>query len=245
MKQQHHMAVIVVIPYRDRAAQLSKLIPNLLKRKVDRIVVCEQTNGTGFNRGWCKNVGFLLSGAEPEDTVYFHDVDLLPGRDFQRYPRAVSRTVRHLYGHYHCLGGIVGMQARDFRTVNGFCNDIWQWGGEDRLLSDACLAKRMHIDRTQFVKRFSRDSYVGEMGSDGLVVPRGIAQTDFRLALQNGAKTVPDVSNCLPQLDKTTWKSVTEKNDDGCPQILHCVVRPREKICDGLASQKQEHQYTP
>lgn len=220
------MAIIVVIPYRDRGPQLAKLSARLQQcREVDRVIVCEQEAGdTPFNRGWCKNVGFLLANADPADTVYFHDVDLLPGSQFPGYPAAAKGSVRHLYGHYHCLGGVVGMRACDFRAANGFCNDLWQWGGEDRLLHEACLAARLDIDRSQFATRFARNAYVGEMDAKGAVMAEALARQRFRQALRDGTKPVPDTSHCRAQLDATAYQGVCLWTS---AKVWHHVVRPK------------------
>ena len=221
------MTIIIVIPYRDRAPQLETLLRTLsARRDVGRVVVCEQAPGRPFNRGWCKNVGFLLAQASPHDTVYFHDVDLIPGKTFPGYPAATVGAIRHLYGHYHCLGGIVGVRPGDFRKLGGFNNDLWCWGGEDRLLALCASRLPRGIDRRQFCLRFSRDSYVREMDEGGVLMCGKDALRMFRQAICGPDKRVPDVSGLIGQLDKTKWKTLAPPETIGkitthrvCPSI--------------------------
>ena len=144
-----------VVPYRDRSAQLATLLPALL-RSFDRVVIAEQGPGRPFNRGAIKDHAVDHCGLVPRDTIYFHDVDLLPGPRFGGYPLADASTVHHVYGHRHCLGGIVGMQLRTYRAAGGFPRDKWSWGGEDTCLQQRVLRAGFTIARPQrtFTLRF-------------------------------------------------------------------------------------------
>ncbi len=112
-----------------------------------------------FDRGWLKNVGFCLAQAGPVDSVYFHDVDTLPRDPRWRYPVVPRGQVVHLYGHRHCLGGIVGVDPAVFWEMGGFTHSI-RWGGEDRHLQVSCERARIPIDRSKFHARFYSDSVV-------------------------------------------------------------------------------------
>ena len=162
------MGVIVIVPERDRGAQLEKLVPQLRRRGVDRVVVCSQPVGAPFNRGLVKNVGFLMARPAPADVVVFHDADLLPGPAFPAtYPALCQGSIAHLYGHRHCLGGIVATHPDTFLSLNGFCNSQWAWGGEDRWLQRSAEAVGVRIDRSTFVDRFADNAFVTEMAADG------------------------------------------------------------------------------
>lgn len=217
------MAIIVVIPYRDRAPQLARLVPRLHQLNVDRIVICEQGAGTAFNRGWIKNCGFWLARAGPADTVYFHDVDLLPGAIFPLLPTVAPGTVRHLYGHVHCFGGIVGLRAADFIQVNGFTNSLSVWGGEDKLLLDSC--QKLHTDRRQFGLRFGNSRYIGEMNDSGDVMDPGVAHAAFTAMLRHRQKIVPSLVHHRPDLASTQWRLQVQR-PTLYNNVVHYVVVP-------------------
>jgi len=122
------------------------------------VVVVEQSDdGYKFNRGKLLNVGFHLAskdlgpegrpfggadaapaGAEPFDIAVMHDVDLIPTHGgfagLYTTPRAGPVPIAKAWGHYdydNYIGGITGFSARLFRTINGYPNNFWGWGGED------------------------------------------------------------------------------------------------------------------
>lgn len=196
------MAIVAIIPYRDRAPQIAKLIPELLKRNVDRVVVSEQAEGKAFNRGLAKNVGaaFASPGLRDDDTLYFHDVDLMPGAKVRSYPAVSPGTVVHLYGHRHCLGGVVGVTYGTFKRIGGFCNNQWAWGGEDRGLQQAAEAVGVGVDRSLFRQRFTDDAWFAEMDSAGRVMPGLEAKARF---LQDPkVSQVPERCDFAPGVDE-------------------------------------------
>jgi hypothetical protein len=156
---------IAIVPFRDRSAQLSVLLP-ILQAHFDQILIVELQGSDEFDRGWVKNVGFRLSLAGPLDTVYFHDVDILPVSADWQYPDVHRGQVLHLYGHRHCLGGIVGVDPAVFTTVGGFSH-AKHWGGEDRHLQQACTKLGIPIDRDRFCERFSDPRIVVELNAHG------------------------------------------------------------------------------
>lgn len=181
---------VAIIPYRDRAKQLAKLIPALLEKGIDRIVVCEQSPNHSFNRGLIKNLGVLLGELDDKDTIYLHDVDLLPGPELRTYPPTTDTTVIHLYGHRHCLGGVVGMTVKAFKKVGGFCNDLWTWGGEDYALEKACEHADMMIDRRWFRQRFTADDWFSEMDKGGHPMKGPLARRLFTMDFQRSDRKV-------------------------------------------------------
>jgi len=59
--------------------------------------------------------------------------------------------VKHVYGFYFALGGVVIFKGADFERVNGYPN-YWGWGMEDNVLQQRCLKRGLIIDRSQFYK---------------------------------------------------------------------------------------------
>jgi hypothetical protein len=192
--------VDIVVPFRNRAPQLKVLVPALLCRNVRRILIAEQSANAPFNRGAIKNAGFKALAPANDDTVYFHDVDLLPGDAMLQYPIAQPHSCVHLYGHRHCLGGVIGMQALDFATVGGFDTERWHWGGEDRDLQQRWLAYGMTIDRTAFKQRFATTSaFFAELDDTGYPMLPNHARDAFLASCgPRGTRRV------LPDSSKTT-----------------------------------------
>lgn len=162
------MVRIAIVPYRDRELQLGRILP-VLQRNFDRVVVAEQAPGRPFNRGLAKNVGYVLAAPLSTDTVVFHDVDLLAGGTGSAQYRSVDDgRIEHLYGHLHCLGGVVAMRAATVVALDGFCNNLWEWGGEDRALQLTAAARRIPIDRSRFTQRFENAMWFAELAADGV-----------------------------------------------------------------------------
>jgi hypothetical protein len=128
----------IVVPYRDqpqqnRAGQLKKF--NEFFDKLGwTVLVVEQTEGKKFNRGALLNIGYDLVDT---DYIIFHDVDLVPKKSLLPYYEAMPTSPIHLgksvtkYDSPSFLGAVVSVSKKDYKTVNGFPNNFWGWGGED------------------------------------------------------------------------------------------------------------------
>ncbi|CAO1437125.1 unnamed protein product [Diamesa hyperborea] len=153
--------VAVVVPFRDRKQHLPILLKNLhpflMKQQIDYgIFLVEQTNDGSFNRAKLMNVGFVEALKLYEwDCFVFHDVDLLPMDDRNLYncpsqPRHMSVAV-DTFGfklpYSSIFGGVSSMTSKQFKTVNGFSNSFWGWGGEDDDLSRRLKHVGYHISR--------------------------------------------------------------------------------------------------
>ena len=191
------------------------IIPYLMLH-FDRIIVVEPVDYVPFNRGWIKNVGFLLSFAGPDDSVYFHDADTLPTSDTWVYPPVPRGCVVHLYGHRHCLGGIVGVDPAVFNYIGGFPHTD-AWGGEDRQLQSACIKNNIRIDRSLFKERFKTFDVV-ELAENGSVEPAEIGRK--ALMLKCAKYKHVDLFGCL---HKASYKLASSLKTNG---VRHCVVAP-------------------
>lgn len=142
--------VAIVVPYRDREQHLpvflKNLHPFLMKQQIEYgVFIVEQATGSQFNRASLMNVGFVEAlKQKPWDCMVFHDVDLLPMDDRNLYtcpdqPRHMSVAV-DTFGfklpYTTIFGGVSAMTVKQFRTVNGFSNSFWGWGGEDDDMSN-------------------------------------------------------------------------------------------------------------
>lgn len=135
---------IIVIPFRNRDVHLEYFIKNsvpLFEKYMpnSKIIVVEQNQGKLFNRGALLNIAF--KEYENKTTYFFtHDVDLNPTEKFikEHYTKDVDNN--HVLGIYtsscNTLGGIIKINDRTIRDINGFPNDIWGWGTEDKALQN-------------------------------------------------------------------------------------------------------------
>jgi len=212
--------VTVVLPYRGRETQVMHLLPRLLRpgRNVAHVVVAEQGNSLAFNRGAVKNAGFDAAvqtlGLSDSDTVCFHDVDVCPEDKFGAYPSCLPNEIWHLYGHEHCLGGVVCVTVGDFKRMGKFAH--WdRWGREDTDLMQQAQRCLVHVNHTRFTHRF-KPSALGfyEVDAKGrrqstkdirqtLMAKIQAAPKDDK-ALDRGTKTVFQTCMAAPTLSKST-----------------------------------------
>ena len=142
---------IIVIPYRNRKEHLNYFIKTTLPLIQEhlpnsKIVVVEQNDGKLFNRGALLNVGFK----EYENkTKYFftQDVDINPSLEIIKsiYTKEDIEVYRIKSAHYASLGGIVKVKHDIIFDINGFPNNIWGWGIEDRAFYYRCCMKNINI----------------------------------------------------------------------------------------------------
>jgi len=135
---------IIVIPYRNRKEHLTYFIKTTLPLLQEclpnsKIVVVEQNDGKLFNRGALLNVGFK----EYENkTKYFftQDVDVNPTKKCIEEFYIQTIDEEHVLGIYtsstNTLGGIIKITDSVIQKINGFPNDIWGWGTEDKALQN-------------------------------------------------------------------------------------------------------------
>lgn len=152
--------IIFIVPYRNRKNELIhfSLYMNYImedyKTSDFEIYYSHQNDEKPFNRGACKNIGFLtIKDKYPNHykniTFVFNDIDTLPfSKNILNY-ETQSGVVKHFYGCNFALGGIFSITGEDFENCNGFPN-IWGWGLEDNAMNDRVLAKQILIDRKNF-----------------------------------------------------------------------------------------------
>lgn len=150
-----HPRLGIVIPYRNREAQLKKFLPHLISyfsrdveaRKIKPlIVVSEQTDDRKFNVGWTRNAGALAVGNYC-DYFCFHDVDYLPLWADYSYSSTPVRSIRwgidgrpvriapgnglRVTVPRDGFGAVVLVDKGQFLAANGYANQYEGWGYED------------------------------------------------------------------------------------------------------------------
>lgn len=154
---------VIIVPYRDRPHQLNEfraVVAPLLLKHLDntKIVVIEQDQGKPFNRGKLLNVGCkeYLNSAK---YIITHDIDMIPCIDIICTDYTKQLPIYSIYAaHKASLGGITKLSTDTLRAVNGFPNDIWGWGIEDRALYYRCKIASIPIER-KFIGAGCRKGY--------------------------------------------------------------------------------------
>ena len=142
---------IIAIPFRNRDRHLEYFIKNtvpLLEQYLpnSKVVVIEQKDGKLFNRGALLNVAF--KEYENKTKLFFtHDVDMNPSSEIVKsiYTKENIQMFRVKEIHDSSLGGVIKVKHDVIFDINGFPNNIWGWGIEDRALYFRCIIKNIQI----------------------------------------------------------------------------------------------------
>jgi hypothetical protein len=127
-----------------------------------KLVIIEQNDGKNFNRGMMLNIGYDLH--KDAEYIFFNDVDTNP----------TERTVLSLYNRIppeneiisiysaECsyLGGNVKIKASNFNELNGFPNNFWGWGVEDRVLYNRAVHFNKRVQRNFIQGRITQDDFI-------------------------------------------------------------------------------------
>ncbi|XP_065216700.1 xylosylprotein 4-beta-galactosyltransferase-like [Planococcus citri] len=140
----------VLVPFRDVFEELLEFIPHmnefLNRQKINFhfIIINQATDGHRFNRGSVFNAGFeLISKKHSEcDYVALHDIDLLPlndeipytypGDDYYHVASCILHPTAAHCNNDQYVGGVGLISNKQYIHVNGFSNNFWGWGAEDR-----------------------------------------------------------------------------------------------------------------
>lgn len=140
------MKTIIIIPYRNREKHLSYFLENSIPKLNSiipnlEVIIVEQTEGKKFNRGATINIGYDYY----KNTDFYYitqDVDVNPiikeAVDF--YGSEIEDN--HFLGIYsdgETLGGVVKFKGSTFHKINGFPNNYWGWGHEDKELQNRAV----------------------------------------------------------------------------------------------------------
>lgn len=153
---------IIIIPYRNRNAHLEafieKVVPVFQKvLKSFKVVIVEQEEGKLFNRGALLNIGYEEYKAKGE-WFFNHDVDVYPNAAcVEKYYLNQTDTINGFYGIItppcDTLGTVIKFSNKEFAKCNGYPNNFWGWGVEDKALQN-----RVELANIPIRKIFYHDS---------------------------------------------------------------------------------------
>jgi len=226
------MDTIICIPYRNRAAHLALFIENTVPKLPENfhVLIVEQSEDNQlFNRGKLLNIAFAEF---KEKTKYFitHDVDINPTQetiDALYTKRVEENAVLGIYtSHYNTLGGIVKFRATTIHTCNGFINDYWGWGVEDKALQNRCDFYGFKIEKTILSNDVKRHTYfsilndINDRAKSPDIEPRTLFEYQGFQRLTYEKKRQSILRSGLNTLEY----EVLERNDI-CENVTHIVVK--------------------
>ena len=162
------MMNIIIIPYRDRKEHLQIFIDSC---KINfqkylspfKIIIVEQTSSKLFNRGKLLNIGVFENFNESYN-YFLHDVDTIPTEvcisTYYIKPLEIN-TILGLYNfkEMNTMGGVIKIKGKDFKEINGFPNNIFGWGGEDKALKNRADFYNKNFTKTVHVEDQNVEKY--------------------------------------------------------------------------------------
>jgi len=121
---------------------MNKLLVPYGKYKI--YIIEQDKDGTPFNIGKLKNIGFEIASKEDKyDHFIFSDIDVIPNYDLMNYlflehkdePISLAYRGTRYEGNGVFLGSLISFSEKTFKKINGYPNNFWGWGGEDVALS--------------------------------------------------------------------------------------------------------------
>jgi hypothetical protein len=142
----------ILIPYRNRETHLEYFINHTVPILPKHFQVCviEQGDELLFNRGKLLNIGFQ-ENKNNFDIFITHDVDLNPTKNTFENFYDIEIEPNLFWGIYtscwNTLGGIISFQKETFERINGFPNNFFGWGTEDKALQNRAELYQVKIQK--------------------------------------------------------------------------------------------------
>lgn len=209
---------IIIIPYRKREAQLELYIKNVVPLfekylKNFKLVIVEQEEGKLFNRGKILNIGF--NEYKYNALCFFnHDVDHIPNENcIKEFYCNINENVNINEANNitidndkfvgicvpdcNTLGTVIKFNANAFSKSNGYTNEYWGWGCEDKTLQNRAELMNINIKKNLVkdndkLKYFSID-FVGDRNTDSTFG----SKTNFEYHTYNNLSHNEKVANML------------------------------------------------
>lgn len=155
--------VALIVPYRDREKHLKEFSSYIHKflpcQSIEySLYIIEQTDSKPFNRAKLFNIGVEeIEKLDPAVCCFiFHDVDLLPLDPRNLYmcsslPKHMSvrvSSLRYKLPYSSLFGGVTAFTKSQFKTIGGFSNNFYGWGGEDDDIFKRIRRAGLNITRT-------------------------------------------------------------------------------------------------
>ena len=158
---------VIVIPYRDREEHLNYFLNNtypIIKKNMSncKIIIIEQYGNELFNRGKLLNIGFKLY---ENKSKYFitQDVDINPCEKVinELYNKELENDeiLGILNSPCITLGGITKFSNKLLFQINGFPNNLWGWGVEDKVLHNRAVFFNKKIIYNYYAKTQEADNF--------------------------------------------------------------------------------------
>ena len=148
---------LIIIPYRDRSSHLEYFLKNILplmKKNLSnvRLVVIEQSEDGLFNKGALVNIAYDIY-KDKSDSMIIHDIDKYPNKECIKkyYSQYFDGVDGICVSPCNTLGGVFKISNKHFKAVNGFPNNFWGWGIEDKAVQNRVEHRKIKIK-----KRFIR-----------------------------------------------------------------------------------------
>lgn len=131
---------VIIIPYRNRKRHLDYFIKNtvpLINKIVhnSKVVIVEQNDDKPFNRGYLINVAFNEYRYKTKYFI-FCDVDINPQTNVLKTLFNKEFDENSILGILtsvcDTLSPIVKIHSNTIHKINGFPNNLWGWGAEDK-----------------------------------------------------------------------------------------------------------------
>ena len=157
---------IILIPYRNRPKQLELFInecaPIIIENLPNsKIIIIEQEEGKDFNRGFLLNCGF--KEYENKCKCFLtHDIDIFPKEKAIKeiYKREIQlNQILAISSPNSSLGGVIKVCENTIFGINGFPNNYYGWGAEDKALQNRAELRKCEIIRYNYHKKQSNNEY--------------------------------------------------------------------------------------
>jgi hypothetical protein len=188
---------VILVPFREqlvqkRGEQLKKFSAHMKRWHPDwPVLIIEQHGDQKFNRGALLNIGTRYAQKMGAQYVVYHDVDLIPLSSIVPFYTAFPEKPIHIGGIYKdkysgdsFIGQVLSISLKDVKTINGFPNMFWGWGGED----DAML-KRIKKHKLEIYKPIETSGYKVLEHTDTRLIPNAKNMTKWEDLASDNSKS--------------------------------------------------------
>jgi len=202
----------ILVPFREqvlqkRGEQLKQFSSHMKRWHPDwPVLIIEQSDdGNKFNRGALLNIGTRYAQKMGAQYVVYHDVDLIPLSPivplytaFPEKPINIGYVWQTKWQGDN-FRGVLSISMKDAKTINGYPNMFWGWGGEDDAMQNRMKKKGI--------------KYWNPQGSSG-----------FKVLEHPDTRKIPDMKNMRKWEDvkedtgkhgvnDVKWKLISEDKD--------------------------------